>query len=40
MSSDELKLMSKYQLFYNSCYICLYGATLMACESWKITLIE
>jgi len=33
MSSNEPKLMSKGQLFYNSYYICLCGATLMACES-------
>jgi hypothetical protein len=40
MSSNELKLMSKHQFFYNSCYICLCGGTLMACESWKVVLIE
>jgi hypothetical protein len=40
MSSNEPKLMSKCQLFYNSCYICLYGAILMAWESWKVVLIE
>ncbi len=39
---DEFKpkLMSKSQLFYNSCYICLYGAILMEWESWKVVLIE
>jgi hypothetical protein len=40
MSSNELKLMSKGQLFSNSCYICLRDATLIACESWKVVLIE
>jgi hypothetical protein len=39
MSSNEPKLMSKQQLFCNSCYICLCGATLMACELWKVVLI-
>jgi hypothetical protein len=32
MNSNVPKLMSKCQLFCNSCYICLYDATLMACE--------
>ncbi len=40
MSSNEPKLMSKCQLFYNSYYICLCGAILMACESWKVVLIN
>ncbi len=40
MSSNESKLMSKTQFFCNSCYICLCGATLMACESWKVMFIE
>ncbi len=40
MSSKKPKLMSKRQLFYNSYYICLCGATSMACESWKVVLIE
>jgi len=40
MSSNEPKLMSKRKFFYNSCYICLCGAILMACELWKIMLIE
>ncbi len=29
-------LMSKHQLFCNSYYICLCGATLVACELWKV----
>jgi hypothetical protein len=40
MNSNELKLMSKHQLFCNFCYICLCGATLMACESWKVMVVE
>jgi hypothetical protein len=40
MSSNEPKLMSKHQFFCNFCYICLCDATLMACESWKIVIIE
>ncbi len=40
MSSNEPKLMSKCQLFYNSYYICLCDAILMACESWKVVLID
>ncbi len=40
MSSNKPKLMSKLQFFYNSCYFCLCGATLMACELWKIVFIE
>jgi hypothetical protein len=40
MSSNEPKLMSKCQFFCNSCCICLCGATLMACVSWKVVLIE
>jgi hypothetical protein len=39
MRSNKPKLMSKRQLFCNSCYICLCGATLMACESWKVVFI-
>ncbi len=38
MDVDELKQAKidvKSQIFYNSCYICLCGAILMACESWK-----
>ncbi len=31
--------MSKQQLFNNSSYICLCGATLMACELWKVVFI-
>jgi hypothetical protein len=40
VSSNEPKLMSQNQLFCNSCYICLCGAFLMACESWKVVLSE
>ncbi len=40
MSSNKPKLMSKRQLFCNSCYICLCGVTWMACESWKVVVIE
>jgi len=40
VSSNEPKLMSRHQLFCNSCYIRLCGATLMACESWKVVLSE
>jgi hypothetical protein len=40
MSSNKAKLMLKHQLFCNSCYICLCGAILIACESWKVVLIE
>jgi hypothetical protein len=32
--------MSKHQLFYNFYYICQCGAILMACESWKVVLIN
>jgi len=40
INSNKPKLMSKCQLFYNFYYICLCSATLMACESWKVVLIE
>jgi hypothetical protein len=40
MNSNEPKLMLKRQLFCNSCYICLCGATLRACESWKLCLLN
>jgi hypothetical protein len=40
VTSNKPKLMSKCQLFYNSCYICLCVAILMACESWKVVFIE
>jgi hypothetical protein len=36
----EHTLMSTRQFFCNSCYMCLCGATLMACESWKVVFIE
>ncbi len=32
--------LKKFVPFYNSCYICLCGATLMTCESWKVVFIE
>jgi hypothetical protein len=38
VSSNEP--MSRHQFFCNSCYIGLCGATLMACESWKVVLSE
>jgi len=41
--ADELKRAKidvKTSIFYNSSYICLCDATLMACELWKIVLIE
>jgi len=41
--ADELKqakIYVKNQLLYNFCYTCLCGATLMACDSWKVVLIE
>ncbi len=40
MSSNEPKLMSKRQLFYNSYYICLYSVIVMEWESWKVVLTE
>jgi hypothetical protein len=40
MSSNEQKMMSKHELFWNSYYIYLCDATLMACESWEVVLIE
>jgi hypothetical protein len=40
MSSNEPKLMLKCQPFCNSYYIYLYDTTLMACESWKVMLLN
>jgi hypothetical protein len=43
MDVDELKQAKidvKSQKNYNSCYICLCGAILMACESWKVVLLN
>jgi hypothetical protein len=40
MRSNEPNLMLKHQFFKNSYYIYLCGATLMACESWKVVFIE
>jgi hypothetical protein len=40
---DELKWAKidvKMLFLCNFCYICLCGATLMACESWKVVFIE
>jgi hypothetical protein len=36
----QAKINVKTSFFCNSCYICLCGAALMACESWKVVLIE
>ncbi len=41
--ANELKWVKidvKKLIFCNSCYICLCGAILMACESWKVVFIE
>ncbi len=40
MSSNKPKLMSKHQLLCNSCYIYLYGVTLMACDYGKFYLLN
>ncbi len=38
ISTNKPKSLSTRQLFYNSYYISLCDATLMACKSWKVVL--
>jgi hypothetical protein len=40
MSSNEPKLMSKYELFCNFCYICLRGANLWHVNHGKLCLLN